>query len=418
MNCQGGLKLSSTYKIKKGDTLDKIARQHYGSENNSDAILRANPDLGKQLPENTFIAIPELSNNPQVRNITVLSNNDNEVSLLIDGVRFRFWNSIRLDRAIDRVHTVEFTAPFDAGNRNFRQLLRPFSFQNVSVFVGGIVLFKGTMVAVKPELLDTGKTISVSCYSLAGVLNDCTPPASAYPLEYNQLGLRDIAQSLCTPFGISVVFLADQGAVFERVACDPTRKILDFLQELAKQRGLIIASGKNGELIFWRGVESGNAVASFVQGQSPLISVIPSFSPQEYYSHVTGIEPVVTGTEGSQYTVKNPRLNGVVRPLTFTAQDTIGGNIKSAVAAKSSRMFANMVSYEISVSSWRDKNGHLWQPNTNIYIQAPDAMIYEKYEFTIRSVSFEKDAEQETATLNVVIVGSFNSEIPEVLPWD
>jgi len=288
----------------------------------------------------------------------------------------------------------------------------------VSVYIGGVLLFKGTMVGVTPELSDKEKIIAISCYSLAGVLNDCTASSSTYPLEYNRLGLRDIAQSLCAPFGISVVFLADQGAIFERVACDPTRKILDFLQELAKQRGLIIASGKNGELVFWRGVKSGNAVASFVQGQSPLISVTPSFSPQEYYSHVTGIEPVVTGTEGSQYTVKNPRLNGVIRPLTFTAQDTIGGNIKSAVAAKSSRMFANMVSYKIVISSWRDKNGQLWQPNTNLFIKAPDAMIYEKYEFTIRSVSFEKDAEQETATLNVVIVGSFNSEIPEVLPWD
>lgn len=410
--------MSFTYKIQKGDTIERISRRFFGSEVNANEILNANPDISDDLIIGSDIIIPDLANKPQDRLFNVTSNNINEVSLLINNVRFRFWDTIRINRNIDSIDTIEFTAPFDANDQNFRRLFKPFSFQSVSVFVGSEILFKGTLISVNTDITETTKTLSVGCYSLPGVLNDCTAPASSYPLEYNNLGLRDIAQYIVSPFGISVEFLSDQGAVFERVACDVDRSILDFLSDLAKQRNLIISNSKDGKLTFLRGTQSGGAVANLIQGNSPLLSITSFFSEQDYYSHVTGIEPVVTGTQGSQYTVKNSRLNNVVRPLTFTAQDTIEGNIQQAVEAKISRMFGNMVSYELIVDTWQDSQGNLWEPNTNIFINAPDVMIYSKYEFTIRSIKFEREANQEKATLNVVLVGSFSGNIPSFLPWD
>lgn len=410
--------MSIIYKIKKGDTIEKISRQIYGTENNANDILRANPDISQDLITGSLIVLPFLPSKPSDRLFNIPFNDKNEVALLINNVRFRFWNKIIINRTIDSIDNVEFTAPFEATNQKFRQLIKPFSFANVSVFVGGEIIFKGTMITVAPELTNESKIVTVGCYSLPGVLNDCTPSASSYPLEYSKLGLKDIAEKIVNPFGIGVIFQANQNAIFERVACNADQKVLDFLTKLAKQRNLIITNNEKGELVFWQGVDSGNTVANLIQGQSPLISVTPFFSQQDYYSHITGIQPVVTGTDGSQFTVKNNLLNSAIRPFTFKADDTLGGNIKEAVDAKTGRMFANMVSYEIIVDTWRDYNNNIWQPNTNIFITAPDAMIYNQYEFTIRSIKFERQANQEIATLNVVLVGSFAGVIPESLPWD
>jgi prophage tail gpP-like protein len=254
---------------------------------------------------------------------------------------------------------------------------------------------------------------------LPGVLNDCTPPASAPDkLEFNKQGLSDIANSLAAPFGLSVEFKADQGAIFERVAIKSDQTVFAFLTELAIQRNLILANDERGKLIVWQSVTVGNPVARLQQGESPLMSVSPFFSPQEYYSHITGIEPVAVGSQGSQFTVKNPRLLGVTRPLTFIAPDTNDSNIKAAVDAKASRMFGNLVSYSIKVSTWRDSFGNLWQPNTTINLLAPDSMIYNEFEFIIRSVEFQSNSTTKTATLNLVLPGSFSGEIPDNLPWD
>jgi len=82
------------------------------------------------------------------------------------------------------------------------------------------------------------------------------------------------------------------------------------------------------------------------------------------------------------------------------------------------RMVCNIVSYSLRVDTWRDPAGNLWEPNTSINLLAPDVMIYNNYEFIIRSIEFETDSNTQTATLNVVLPGSFSGEIPSNLPWD
>lgn len=408
----------STYQVITGDTFETIARKKYGTEKEAGRILRANPGVSEPLTAGTVLTVPALPDAPQNLPSQLPANVEDEVSVLINGQRFRFWDKVRITRAIDNMDTVEFGAPFDHTAPGFRESFRPFAFDPVVITVGGEPLFTGTMVAVTPTIDNGARTIAVSGYSLPGVLNDCTPPASSFPLEFNGQGLKEIAAAIAGPFGLSVDFQGDQGAVFERVACEPGKKALAFMAELAKQRNLIIASTERGKLLFWQSSDAGRPVARLRQGEAPVLSVTPFFSPQEYYSHITGIEPVIVGLAGSQYTVRNPRLQGVTRPITFNAPDTEGADVKAAVEAKAGRMFGNMVAYFVRVATWRDPSGKLWAPNTTIKLTAPDAMVYGEYEFVIRSVQFERESSAATATLDLVIPGSFNGVIPEALPWD
>lgn len=410
--------MSTTYNIVAGDTFEVISRKVYGVETEASRIARSNPGVVEPLTPGLEIIIPDLPGAPKNIQQQSAAVNVNEVAILIDDTRFRFWDSIRVTRSIDTVDIVEFGAPLETDLQEFRNTFKPFSYKSTVITVGGDPLFTGVMVSVNPVVEETRKIVSVGCYSLPGVLNDCTPPASAYPLEFNNQGLRDIATTLAAPFGVNVDFKIDQGAIFERVACEPGEKVFSFLVKLAKQRNLILANDERGNLIAWQSVTNSAPVARFEQGFSPLLSIAPFFSPQEYYSHITGLDPVVIGSEGSQFTVRNPRLTGVVRPFTFKAPDTNNSNIKAAVQARASRMFANLVSYSVKVATWRDAAGNLWEPNTTITVNAPDAMIYSDYQFIIRSVDFEKNATTETATLNLVLPGSFSGSIPDSLPWD
>lgn len=413
-----------SYKIKSGDTLESISRKQYGSEFYADLISDANPGLGEPLTSGVEIVIP---NNPDFQGTSIAKNiyasSPSEVSILIDGKRFRFWESVRITRSVDTISTVELLAPFDSDTPGFKETFRPFSYKPVSVSAGGDLFFTGTMIGVTPVIEPRKKSISVSCYAKPGVLNDCTPPASMFSgidnkLFFNNQGLKSIAKTLARPSGISVVFQADQGAIFEKVSCAPEKKILPFLAGLAQQRNLIISSTPEGALLFSKTIESGETVANLKQGTSPVLSVHPTFSPQEYYSHITGREPVVIGLSGSQFTVKNPRLSGVIRPYTYTVTDTQCADVKTAVKAKVGRMFGNMVAYSVKVATWRDPSGNLWEPNTIVSLDAPDAMVYRPYDFVIRGVEFERDSRKEHATLDLVMPGSFSGEIPEALPWD
>jgi len=409
--------LSTIYNVLDGDTFELISRKVYGTELEAGRIESANPGVFEPLTPGISLIIPVVPTAPQNIPQKAVFDDPNEVALLIDGERFRFWDRIRLSRSMDAMDTVEFSAPFDADTPNFRETFRPFSYKNIVVTVGGDLLFNGTMITIDPVLENNRKIISVSGYSLPAVLNDCTPPASAFPLEFNNQKLPEITAKFVEPFGIGIKFDADDGAIFERVASKPEKKVLSFLIELAKQRNLIISSTERGELLFQQSTTVGNPVARLRQGESPLLSVTPRFNPQDYHSHITGLESVELGLSGSKYTVKNERLEGVIRPLIFGVPDTVKADVKAAVQAKMGRMFGNLAGYTIQVDTWRDPVGVLWQPNTTLKLTAPDAMIYNEYEFIIRSVDFDRE-NADLATLELVIPGSFSGELPEVLPWD
>lgn len=408
----------SRYTVITGDTFAAISRKVYGVETSAGLIQRANPGVAEPLTGGIEIFIPinpdDVTDQPQ----SIPSDNIDEVALKIDNQRFRFWDSITITRSLDTFDTVTFSAPFNEDDKAARVAFQPFTYKPVDVMFGGAPLFTGVMVDPLPSLDPNKRTVSVSCYSLPGVLNDCPIPASAFPLEYDGQGLRDIAISVARTFGLSVEFTEQQGPVFERVAADPTKKAFTFLSELARQRNFVIASTPEGKLFFRRSVTPGSPVARLAQGSPPVGAIEPQFSPQEYYSHVTGLDAAVLGLGGSQYTVENTRLKGVIRPLTFKAPDTTNGDIKAAVEAKAGRMFANMVSYSVPVATWRDPQGDLWTPNTTVKLVAPGAMIYNEYEFIIRSVGLIAEKNSRSAVLELVLPGAFDGKIPEALPWD
>ncbi len=413
----GDEQLSTTYNTIAGDTFEIVAKKVYGDGSKGNVIAAANPGALEPLTAGISLVIPALQGAPKNLIQPAAAAGQDEVSVLIDGKRFRFWDGVQVTRSLDQMDTVEFGSPFNETDKNFREIFRPFSYKSCEVTVGGELLFTGTLVGVSPNVGEK-KTVQASCYSLPGVLNDCTPPASSFPLEFDGQGLRDIAEALITPFGLDIIFDEDQGAVFERAACNSGQRILSFLAGLAKQRNLVISSNEAGAVVFLRSTELGQPVAILEQGQSPLTKVMPSFSPQEYYSHITGIEPITIGLGGSQYTIQNPRLNGVLRPMTFDVPDTPDADVKTAVAAKAGRMFGNAASYSIEVSTWRDPQGALWTPNTTLKLLAPNAMIYSSYEFVIRSVRFNRTSKSASAVIDLALPGAFSGETPETLPWD
>ena len=409
--------MAKSYKTIQGDTFEIISRKVFGDESGSFKIERANPGLIEPFIAGVLVSIPE---EPEAfRSGSVTTNGENDVSILIDGKQIFGFSSATILRSIDSFDTISFLSPYDPNDGVQRDIYRPFSYKKIEVFIGVNAIFTGVMVNSVPVVSNDGLVVSCSGYSKPGVINDCMPLLNKKTLEYNGVGLIDISRDLVSPFGLAVVFNDDQGSIFERVAIDPTQSILNFLTGLAKQRGLIISNNNSGDLVFSKSVSSDDDVSSILkEGVLPVLSIQPFFSPQNYYSDITGIEPVFVGRTGSQYTVKNERLPGIIRPMNFTVEDTLDADIKGSCQSKIGRMFGNMASYDVDLSSWRDSNGKIWEANKIVELTAPGAMVYNGYKFIVRSVEFNMNRDSFTSRLNLVMPGAFSSEIPKALPWE
>jgi prophage tail gpP-like protein len=282
-----------------------------------------------------------------------------------------------------------------------------------------ITVVENSTFCISPNVDTNQKTISVSAYAKCGVLNDCNPSSNQLDsLEFNGTKLSQIANILIKPFGLKAIFKDDEGSTFERVAIEPDGNILSFLIELANKRELIISSDKNGDLVFQKSISSGDVVANLQQNQSPVIAINTNFNSQNYYSHISGIEPIEVGLDGSKFTVKNELLKDKFRPFTYRVKDTETSDIKKAVNMKFGKMLGEMVSYDIVLIGWRDKYNKLFEPNTFINLYSPDNMIYTDYKFLIKSVVLQLGNDNKTTKINLVLPESYSGNIPKVLPWE
>lgn len=403
---------------KLGDTLETLSRRAYGVESNVRQILSANPGLSDPITVGTRLLIPNLQSLPIAIPQILLASGSQDVVLNLNGSRFRNWTNMTLKMAIDKPPTLQIAAPFEPDNSRFRDIFKPFSFIDTDVHVGGPRLFTGTMLSPSTDVTPTGSVVQVSAYGRTGVLTDCTASAGAFPLEFNQQDLKIIAETLLEPFGIPVVFDAPPGEVFKKVALDPGKNITPFLAGLAKQRNLVIGETPEGAMLFLQSNEGGSPVATLSENEPPVTALAVSFNPQGFFSHITGIAPTTSGAQGPQVTLANPHAGAFLRPMTFQADDSGGESLTELVDAKMGRMFANMVSWNITMPTWNSASGALWTPNQTINLIAPHAMIYRETEFLIRGVTMNITPDSRTADLNLVLPGAFAGVVPKALPWD
>jgi prophage tail gpP-like protein len=407
----------SAYTVQPGDTFESISRSQFGAEAQASTIQSGNPGISDPPTAGATLFIPD-AEVPQAP----ADAQPGEVSVLINGEKFVGWTDVSFTRAMDAFGVFVLESAWEPENIAFRNAFRPFEYQPVAIFEGNDLLFNGTMLPPLPTQVPNRRVVSAAGYSLPGVISDCTPPISALPLERDAQDLNQVATALLAPFGLTVEVDGDVGPAFQREAIKPEEKIFGYLVKLAQQRKLIMTDTPEGACKFQTEAETGSAVAVLDEGQAGITSVKPLFDTQNYFSHVSGQSPSVFSSiaalAGGTFTVANPRLTGVLRPFTFKAPDTLGGDLKTAVEAKAGRMVANAVQYTVDIPSWRDPKGNLWQPNTTIKLIAPGAMIFTSYEFLVRQVKYRRNHKSESVTLTLTLPGVFNGEIPEIMPWE
>lgn len=337
----------------------------------------------------------------------------------IDSRRFGEWSEIELSVGIDSYRCASLTGPWDPFRKDLRTAFEPLSFPEVKIEIGKELFLTGKLQDVAPSVDATQSSVCVTAYSTAFWLTEiCAPPD--LPREYNDIDLKLAAQHLAGgTLGVVVNLDGPAGAKFARVKCDPTDDIHGFLAELALQRGFVVSDTPSGDLLFRSEGKTGSPVAR-LKGQ-PIGRISAQFNPGKWYSHITGRACKRSGQQnGSKYTERNPLYRTIFpRHHCASTGDTGSADVPRASKAMVGRMIASSATYTVEdLPTWRDPSGKLWQPNTTITVTAPGAMIYSETELLIRQVKFKQRGDEETASLELVLPGSFGGSLPKKLPWD
>jgi len=424
--------MSKVHRVSQGDTLASIAIRYLGSSSKWGKITASNPQLASRrtaadgspiihVGDTLIIPKNETDRPSSIHTKTVVvADGEQDLAIKIDGNKFTGFTSYELTLSYDSFDTFSVSAPYSSAMDELQSAITPFAFRPCEVYYNDELVFKGSLLTPDPELTSESGEITLQGYPHCGILNDCTIPPTKYPLKVMGINMRGIADAACEPYNIPVVFDGDIGPPFTEVSIEPDEKIMSFLGKLAKQRNLLFTNTEKGELLFFT-ARQGKATATFTEGTSPMLSLKSRFEAQDFFSHITGFLTTGEDYPSASYTFENEYLinKGIMRHHATIIDDAETlTDLQNAVDAYAGRMLADCVSYELQCDTHQCIDGERFHKGMTVCVHAPTAMIARETNFIAREIKLIRTTEGKTATLNLVLPGSFTGNFPEVFPWE
>jgi len=409
-----------TYTVEAGDTLSGIAAQAYGDGTKWRRIWRANQSrLRSGDPDRIFpgevIIIPGLE--PELEQLrreldpAVTDKDDDAFTLIVDGSEIAV-QSARVFRSVDNAAdgwTAVVARDLDDEIQNTK--LRPYLYNPAQVYLGQHLAIRGKLYTVIPSVSESGNVLNLEGWTFTADLVDSTIKP---PYEEKNVTLQKRAKKLVDKYGLPVSFELESDEPFKRVTANATETIHSHLGKLASQRGALMTSDAEGNLLFTRANTDGEPVGTLTEGETPTAELTARFDGRQRFNAYRAISQ--TPKKNAVNAVSKDERVPESRFFTFTASDTTEGNIQQAADWKRSKKLADALSIPVPVTSWYAPNGELWRENTLVTLVSPSLFVPDGFNFLIRSVEYVYGSAGTTAKLELVPPQVYTGgEITE--PW-
>jgi len=295
----------------------------------------------------------------------------------------------------------------------------------------------GTILNYSSSIAGESSLTGISGYSKAGVLEDCEIPLESYPLQSDNLTLKEIAEKYCKPFGVGVKVVDEVSGVgldsftsgeaflsgflgvdkkYTKVTAEPGESVKNFLSKLAKERGIILTHDANGDLVFIKvGIDKKSQATYTESKTSTKISL--SVNGQAIHSAVSAQSQASTGTDvPGLETVKNPLLT-YYRP---TVKEQTSGDNNYIVSHARQIMATELSNIQLTIESndwyWFDgrKNNMILQ-NQIIDVVSPSNYLAKKTRWFVESVDLTGDETKTVAVIKAVMPEVYTEENPKYI---
>jgi prophage tail gpP-like protein len=354
------------------------------------------PELAELLPSEPAIANREAD----------------ELSIVIDGLEITHVSG-RIMKTMDTAAD-GWTATIDwvpGENPEMDARLVPYTYPPAKVYIGGVLTISGYLYTAEFAATANGTTVNLSGFSKTADLIDSNMKP---PYEENNVSLKQRARKLAQAFGIKAVFEADTGGVFDRVTANESDSIFRHLNKLARERGVLLSSTPDGDLLITEANTKGAPVATLEQGQPPVLDFRATFDGRKRFNSYRAINVTPFGSnEGIVKDNKVPRS----RIKTIRVQESLAGEIKTAAEWERNKTLADALTIPLPVAGWLNpRTGTPWKENTKVTVVSPAIHVPDGFDFLIRRVEFSETSSGKSAILSLVPPQAYTKE--EIIePW-
>lgn len=301
------------------------------------------------------------------------------------------------------------------------ELARPRSLAEAVVSIRGKKLITGNKYITDPSLSNKNQ-LGLGGFSKTISLIISNPKVQQ---EFLESSLLDISRAYTLIFGIFVKSTGVDDEVnekFEDEKIGAQDKIFSFLQDLARQRGVLTSSDENGNLHYLKADTAQNIVGSIVEGENGAgVPATDNFSAR--FDDTEAFQNYIAVNDSPYaYLVKDPQGISKDSRIKVTSFKTIiinslikGAGQKAADFARNQAL-AKGLSMPFQVNSWDAPNGELWRENTLVTVTSPSLFVPNGFTFLIRAVQYNLDSKGESAILSLVPPSLYTGEDVEE-PW-
>lgn len=227
--------------------------------------------------------------------------------LTIDGKQYRNFTEYTIDLNFDTIaHSFSFTG--------VNKLLdNHLTYPRVTITNDdGELLITGTIINTPIRTQISPDSVTVSGYSLPGILEDCSIPVSIYPLQSDNLSLKEIVEKLLKPFGLSYTYTTNIETEFNKKYVKSTagdgQSVKDYINDLASQRNIILTSDELGRLIFTKiDTKKLYPVYLFQEGDEGIMEMSIELPGQSMHSEITVMRQASSDNpDAGEKTITNP----------------------------------------------------------------------------------------------------------------
>lgn len=333
------------------------------------------------------------------------------MTLKINNKKFDFFNSFSLQLRYNSVGSAfSFVAYFNPDNTEHKQLLKPLRYARCIVEHEGETLITGTLLNNSFKSAPVKQLVSISGYSVTGVLEDCE---TFEPLQSNGLTLKEVAEKLLKPFNISMVIAdavkAKMDETFTVTTANEKQSVKSYLTELAAQKNIIISHTAGGSLLLTVANASQKPLIHF-DGSIPGTELSLSINGQAMHSIIKVVAQADTETANTaENTVTNPFVP-VYRPKLVVQSSGTDNDTEQAAKNVRADELKN-IKLTITTDRWMI-DGKVIKPNMVISVTDPELFLYKKTNWFVESVKLDGDSSKTTAVLECVLPEVYNGNEP------
>lgn len=335
-------------------------------------------------------------------------------ALLIDGMAYEGWESIRITRSIESL-SGEFELGLSVRQYTGAPRWPLRTGHAAAVVIDGETVISGYIDRIDPQFDESAHSISVSGRDRTADLVDCS--AIHKPGSWSNARIEAIAADLAKPFGIRIEAAADTGKPVRKFAVQQGESVHAAIERLARYRGFLAVATAAGDVRFINPGQ-GAAVAEITEGVN-IIGASANHDATERFSdyllkgqsagddHLSG-----KAAAGPSASARDPGITRY-RPLLIIGEDQSDAAGLAARAKWEATVRAGRAqSATLTIPGWRAPDGALWRPDQMVNVTAPGLFITGK--MLVSEVTLVKDDRGTVTELGVKPPEAFSQlAVPE-----